>query len=79
MNCLKFVSIALNFVTIGLGPLLTLQVESIKFIEMDKFESLEDFYKRKFNWLPDNFRKEAGHFNIFRLEPYVEGKQRSQF
>ena len=41
---------------------------------MKNAESLEDFYKRKFNWLPDNFRKEIGHFNIFRLEPYVAGK-----
>jgi AraC family transcriptional activator of pobA len=41
---------------------------------MDKSESLEEFYKRKFDWMPDNFRKEIGHFNIFRLEPYVEGK-----
>jgi len=39
-----------------------------------KIVSLEDFYRRKFNWLPENFRKEVGHFNIFRLEPYVEGK-----
>lgn len=37
-------------------------------------ESLEDFYKRKFDWLPENFRNEVGHFNIFRLEPFVEGK-----
>ena len=41
---------------------------------MEKLESLEDFYKRKFDWLPETFRKEVGHFNIFRLEPYVEGK-----
>lgn len=41
---------------------------------MDKAETLQDFYRRKFNWLPDNFRQEIGHFNIFRLEPYVEGK-----
>ena len=41
---------------------------------MDKPEKIEEFYQRKFNWLPDNFRKEMGHFNIFRLEPYVEGK-----
>ncbi len=56
--CLKFVSIALKIVT-GRG------VNRI---------ALEDFYKRKLNWLPENFRKEIGHFNIFRLEPYVEGK-----
>ncbi|MCB0375700.1 MAG: helix-turn-helix domain-containing protein [Sinomicrobium sp.] len=41
---------------------------------MDKAESLQEFYKRKFDWLPENFRKEVGHFNIFRLEPHVEGK-----
>ena len=41
---------------------------------MDKPESLESFYQRKFGWLPDNFRKELGHFNLFRLEPFVEGK-----
>jgi len=41
---------------------------------MDKTETLEDFYKRKFDWIPDNLRKEIGHFNIFRLEPYVDGK-----
>jgi AraC-like DNA-binding protein len=41
---------------------------------MDKTETLEEFYKRKFDWIPDNLRKEIGHFNIFRLEPYVEGK-----
>ncbi len=37
-------------------------------------ESIEDFYRRKFDWLPDDIRKEIGHFNLFRLEPYVEGK-----
>lgn len=41
---------------------------------MDHIESLEEFYRKKFNWLPEQFRKEAGHFNIFRLEPFVEGK-----
>lgn len=41
---------------------------------MDKMESLEALYKRKFGWLPDNFRNEIGHFNVFRLEPFVPGK-----
>lgn len=41
---------------------------------MDKVETLEEFYKRKFNFMPDNIRNEIGHFNLFRLEPYVEGK-----
>ncbi|MVT10558.1 helix-turn-helix domain-containing protein [Chitinophaga tropicalis] len=31
-------------------------------------ETLEEFYKRKFNWLPDNLKQDIGHFNVFRLE-----------
>jgi len=44
---------------------------------MNKVESIEEFYKRKFDWMPDNIRNEIGHFNVFRLEPYVEGKPTS--
>lgn len=40
---------------------------------MEKVESLEDLYKRKFDWIPDNLRNEIGHFNLFRLEPLSEG------
>lgn len=41
---------------------------------MAGIESLEEFYKRKFEWLPEDFRKDIGHFNMFSLEPFVEGK-----
>lgn len=41
---------------------------------MDKTESLQEFYKRKFNNVPGTFSSEVGHFNVFRLEPYVEGR-----
>jgi AraC family transcriptional activator of pobA len=41
---------------------------------MDKIETIEEFYKRKFDWMPDNIRNEIGHFNIFRLEPFVGDK-----
>ncbi len=41
---------------------------------MKGVESLEDFYKRKFQWLPEDVRREIGHFNLFRLEPIEEGK-----
>lgn len=41
---------------------------------MEKAESLEEFYKRKFNWIPENLKNDLGHFNLFRLEPYLEGK-----
>ena len=44
---------------------------------MEKTETLEAFYKRKFDWIPDNFRSEIGHFNMFRLEPLEEGKPTS--
>lgn len=40
-------------------------------------ESIEEFYRRKFDWLPDNIRKEIGHFNVFRLEPFIPGKPTS--
>ncbi|WP_130275657.1 helix-turn-helix domain-containing protein [Cecembia calidifontis] len=41
---------------------------------MERSESLEEFYKRKFNWLPENIRNDIGYFNMFRLEPYSHGK-----
>lgn len=44
---------------------------------MDKTESLQEFYKRKFNDTPGPCSSEVGHFNIFRLEPYAEGRPSS--
>ncbi len=41
---------------------------------MDKIESLEEFYKRKFDWIPDNIKNEIGHFNVFQHEPIDVGK-----
>jgi AraC family transcriptional regulator, transcriptional activator of pobA len=38
---------------------------------MDKIETIEEFYKSKFDWMPDNIRNELGHFNVFKLDPYV--------
>jgi AraC family transcriptional activator of pobA len=34
-------------------------------------ETLEDFYKNKFNWLPDNLQQNIGHFNVFRTEDCI--------
>ena len=43
---------------------------------MPKIETLEDFYRQKFNWLPENLKKDIGHFNVFRLEDCMgPGKQ----
>jgi len=41
---------------------------------VDKIETIEGFYKREFDWMPDNIRNEIGHFNIFKLEPFVGDK-----
>lgn len=41
---------------------------------MSKVETIEEFYKNKFNWIPENLKNELGHFNVFNLEPLVEGK-----
>ena len=41
---------------------------------MNSIETLEEVYKRKFDWIPDTLRKEIGHFNVFRLEPFVGEK-----
>jgi AraC-like DNA-binding protein len=43
---------------------------------MEKAETLEEFYKRKFAWMPENLRNEIGHFNVFSLEPFVGDKAR---
>jgi AraC-like DNA-binding protein len=44
---------------------------------MEMVETLEEFYKRKLDWMPDTIKNEIGHFNMFRLEPYVEGNPTS--
>jgi len=41
---------------------------------MKNIESIEDFYQRKFNWIPDTIRNEIGHFNVFMHEPIELGK-----
>lgn len=38
---------------------------------MAKVETLEDFYRQKMNWLPENLKKDIGHFNVFKLEDCV--------
>jgi AraC family transcriptional regulator, transcriptional activator of pobA len=38
---------------------------------MKKTETIEEFYKQKLNWMPENLRKEIGHFNVFRMEDCV--------
>lgn len=44
---------------------------------MDKVETIEEFYQRKYNWMPDNIRNDIGHFNVFKIEPHVGNKPRA--
>ncbi|MDB4919009.1 AraC family transcriptional regulator [Mucilaginibacter sp.] len=37
---------------------------------MAQTETIEEFYKNKFKWLPDNLSQDMGHFNVFRIEDY---------
>ncbi|WP_317235019.1 helix-turn-helix domain-containing protein [Roseivirga pacifica] len=43
--------------------------EYYKFLIMRGAESLEEFYERKFQWVPEEIRKDIGHFNLFKLKP----------
>ena len=38
---------------------------------MEKTETLEEFYQKKFNWLPQNLKQDIGHFNVFKIEDHV--------
>jgi AraC family transcriptional regulator, transcriptional activator of pobA len=44
---------------------------------MEKTETLEEFYNRKFDWMPDTLKNEIGHFNVFNHEPVEAGKTKS--
>lgn len=38
---------------------------------MEKTQSIEEFYRSKLKWVPDNMRREIGHFNVFRLDDFA--------
>lgn len=40
-------------------------------------ESIEEFYQRKISWIPENLRKEIGHFNLFKVVPVSAGDVKS--
>ncbi|HEY6976186.1 MAG TPA: helix-turn-helix transcriptional regulator [Chitinophagaceae bacterium] len=47
------------------------QRESVSLWKMRKIETIEEFYKRKFEWVPQDIRSDIGHFNVFKLDPFV--------
>ncbi len=46
-------------------------MKSVSLWEMRTIETIEEFYTRKFGGVPDDIRKEIGHFNVFKLDPFV--------
>lgn len=46
-------------------------MKSVNLWAMSKIETLEEFYKNKLDWMPENIRNEIGHFNVFKLDPFV--------
>lgn len=52
-------------------------IDYCKFRRMEQIESLEEFYKRKFDWLPEDLNKDIGHFNFFRIDTKSEERQKS--
>jgi AraC family transcriptional activator of pobA len=45
--------------------------ELVSLWKMRNIETIEEFYKRKFGGMPEDIRKEIGHFNVFKLDPFV--------
>lgn len=43
---------------------------------MEKTESIEEFYKRKYNSIPDSLLRDIGHFNVFEHQLVEPGKSR---
>jgi len=52
---------------------MSMDCAAVPHFKMNKAETLQEFYKRKFAEVPGTFSGDIGHFNLFRLEPYVEG------
>jgi AraC-like DNA-binding protein len=38
---------------------------------MEKTFTIEDFYRDKLNWMPENLQSEIGHFNVFKLDDFT--------
>lgn len=41
---------------------------------MENIETIEEFYQRTHSWIPDNFNGKIGHFNVFKLAPFISGE-----
>ncbi|MDP4209675.1 MAG: helix-turn-helix transcriptional regulator [Bacteroidota bacterium] len=43
---------------------------------MENALTIEDFYKNKLSWMPDNLKREMGHFNVFNINVCACSKNR---
>ena len=34
-------------------------------------QTLEDFYRAKMQWMPENLQQDLGHFNVFRSDKFL--------
>ncbi|WP_235954385.1 helix-turn-helix domain-containing protein [Limnovirga soli] len=51
-------------------------MKSVSLWEMRTIETIEEFYKNKFDWIPENIKNDIGHFNVFHHEILEPGKPR---
>lgn len=42
------------------------------FLVVKGVESHEEFYKRKFDWIPEDIRNDIGHFNMFDMKRFKD-------
>jgi len=45
---------------------------------MPQPEKLDAFYRRKMGQVPEGYYHSVGHFNVFRLDPYVGRNAKSE-
>lgn len=45
--------------------------EPVNLWKMRHIETIEEFYQRKFGGVPPDIRKEIGHFNVFKVDPFT--------
>ena len=38
---------------------------------MKSLETIQEFYKTRHNWIPSEIRSNIGHFNVFKLDPFI--------
>ncbi|RFM27437.1 helix-turn-helix domain-containing protein [Deminuibacter soli] len=45
---------------------------------MSNVQTIEEFYRSKKMWLPENLQSQIGHFNVFKLDEFLGAKPKQQ-